>query len=197
MRSSLMAGLARLFFGCAVASSACAADNEPADLWKVLQRGGAVVLVRHASTEAGIGDPPGFKVDDCATQRNLSSAGREESRRLGAAFRKYGIQVGKLYASPWCRTLETARLAFGEPQVLESLASGFNDPSRVQARAESIKQLISRQAAELPRGANIVMVTHMVNIQAISGRSVAMGEVVVLKPDGCCNHRVLGVLPAM
>lgn len=71
------------------------------------------MVIWHAATEPRIGDPPGFQLDDCATQRNLSEAGREEARRIGAAFRARGIPIGRVLSRRWCRCLETAGLAFG------------------------------------------------------------------------------------
>jgi phosphohistidine phosphatase SixA len=54
------------------------------------------VLMRHAATDPGAGDPPGFRLDDCATQRNLSAAGREDARRVGNAFRAHRIPVARV-----------------------------------------------------------------------------------------------------
>jgi hypothetical protein len=89
-------------------------DGASADeaLWNLPKAGGQVVVIRHSSTEPGIGDPPGFRLDDCSTQRNLSAAGREEARRIGAAFRDRGVPVGRVLSSRWCRSLETTLLAF-------------------------------------------------------------------------------------
>src|SRR5688572_28986342 len=81
-------------------------------LWALLKKGGQVVLIRHAVTTPGVGDPPGFTIQDCKTQRNLTAAGRKEAERLGAAFRQRAIPVGRVLSSPWCRCLETAKLAF-------------------------------------------------------------------------------------
>jgi len=92
------------------APSRAAADDT---LWELLRGGGQVVLMRHAVTTPGVGDPSGFRLDDCATQRNLTDAGRDDARRVGAAFRTRGAPVGRVLSSPWCRCLETARLAFG------------------------------------------------------------------------------------
>jgi hypothetical protein len=72
-----------------------------AALWARLEGGGQVVLIRHARTTPGVGDPAGYRLDDCASQRNLSEAGREEARRLGAAFRARAIPVGRVLSSPW------------------------------------------------------------------------------------------------
>jgi len=80
--------------------------------WDALRGGGQVVLIRHASTVAGLGDPPGFRLDDCATQRNLSDAGRAEARRIGAAFRRHGIPVDRVLSSRWCRCLDSLGAVF-------------------------------------------------------------------------------------
>ena len=105
MKRFLFALLAALFVPAAHADEA---------LWAKLKAGGNVVLIRHTSTEAGLGDPPGFKLGDCATQRNLSEAGREEARRLGRQFKFRAINFTTARSSQWCRCQETARLAFGE-----------------------------------------------------------------------------------
>ncbi|MFN0164057.1 MAG: histidine phosphatase family protein, partial [Burkholderiales bacterium] len=80
---------------------------------QALRSGGVVLLIRHASAP-GTGDPPGFRLDDCATQRNLSDAGRFEARALGERLKKLGVTNAEVLTSQWCRCRETARLAFGE-----------------------------------------------------------------------------------
>src|SRR5262245_646254 len=89
-------------------SFGCQADD---GLWKLLRGGGQVLLIRHASTTPGVGDPEGFKLEDCATQRNLSEQGRAEARRLGEAVRRNRIPIERVASSPWCRCLDTAQLA--------------------------------------------------------------------------------------
>jgi hypothetical protein len=80
-------------------------------VWAALAQGGLVVLIRHGNAPPGYGgDPPGFRFDDCTTQRNLDDAGREQARALGAAFRKQGVRVDRVVASPMCRCTETAEL---------------------------------------------------------------------------------------
>ena len=71
-----------------------------------------MVLIRHAITTPGVGDPPGFRLEDCSTQRNLTDAGRAHARRIGEEWRARKISIGRLVSSPWCRCLETAELAF-------------------------------------------------------------------------------------
>src|SRR5206468_7423164 len=86
---------------------AAAASDEA---WAALAKGGHVALMRHGNAPPGYGDPPGFKIDDCQTQRNLDERGREQARALGEAFRQHGVRVDRILSSPWCRCLETARL---------------------------------------------------------------------------------------
>src|SRR5206468_1235478 len=101
----------------ACAALALAAGASPArgdeTLWTLLRDGGHVILLRHAATDRTFGDPPGFRLDDCSTQRNLIDEGRAQAKRLGAALRARAVPVGRVLSSQWCRCLETARLAFG------------------------------------------------------------------------------------
>ena len=170
---------------------ATAAGADDAAAWAALRSGGHVALIRHASTESGLGDPPGYKLDNCATQRNLSPVGREESRRLGERFRKEGVVVEKVYTSPWCRCRDTAREAFGKAEDWAALSSFFDDRSRAADLTERVKNRIGTYSTRRPKG-TIVMVTHNVNIAALTDLSVGMGEVVVVRPDGCCGLRVVG-----
>jgi len=166
------------------------ADDE-ARAWAALRAGGHVALIRHAATEPGLGDPPGYKLDDCATQRNLSAQGREEARRLGERLRREGVVVEKVYTSPWCRARDTAKEAFGRAEDWEALSSFFDDRSREPARTERVKNRIGTYATRKPKG-TVVMVTHNVNIAALTGVPPATGEIVVVRPDGCCGLKVVG-----
>jgi phosphohistidine phosphatase SixA len=160
-------------------------------LWGRLKGGDQVVLIRHASTTPGVGDPAGFKLDDCATQRNLSEAGREESRRLGAAFTTRAIPVGRVLSSRWCRCLETARLAFGSATPWEPLSSLFADRSRQAEQTRAFRAL----AGEKPAGGNTILVTHGANVQAFVGVSPAPGEMVIVTPQGNGTFTVAGRVP--
>jgi phosphohistidine phosphatase SixA len=166
-----------------------AAEGEP--IWGLLQRGGQVVLIRHASTGPGVGDPPGFRLDDCRTQRNLSEVGREEARRLGDAFKARGIPVGQVLSSRWCRCLETARLAFGTAEPWPPLDSFFDDRSRAGVQTQAVRELIT----ERPPVGNLILVSHQVNITALTGLAPAPGEIVVLTPLGGGEFRVAGRIP--
>ena len=81
----------------AAAESAGAGE---AEAWAALRAGRHVALMRHADAPGGFGDPPGFRLDDCATQRNLSAKGRGDAMRIGARLRSEGIAVEKILASP-------------------------------------------------------------------------------------------------
>lgn len=163
------------------AAPALAADA----LWAALRGGGHVALMRHA-TAPGVGDPEGFKVEDCATQRNLSAAGRDEARRIGERFRAQGIAAARVYASQWCRCLDTARLLdLGEITPFAGLNSFFRDGGREAAQTAEVRALIARElASSAPAQGPLVLVTHQVNITALSGIFPASGEIVVLRADG-------------
>jgi phosphohistidine phosphatase SixA len=182
------AGLAGLGIVLAVLACGPAAGDE--SVWETLRAGGQVVLIRHAATEPGLGDPPGFRLEDCATQRNLSEAGRAESRRMGAAFRQRGIPVHRVLSSRWCRCLETARLAFGRVEPWPALDSFFENRSREPEQTRAVRALIAEPFA----GGNLILVTHQVNITALTGIVPAMGEIVVLSPQPGGTVRIAGRL---
>ena len=163
------------------------------DIWSRLRHGGLVILMRHGSTEAGYGDPPGFRLDDCATQRNLSEAGRAEARRVGERLRAERVAIVRAYTSPWCRCRETARIAFGDAEDWEALGSFFDSPDREAEATARVLKRIASYARTKPAG-NVAMVTHAVNIAAISKRTVKPAEIVVMRPDGCCGARAVEVI---
>lgn len=182
----------RAFLAASAAVFAPAAASGATDeaAWRRLRAGGLVILMRHASTEPGLGDPPGFRLGDCATQRNLSAAGREEARRLGARMRAEQVPIGPVLTSPWCRCRETAMEAFGRAEDWEPLSSFFDHPDREPEYTERIRRRIGSYGSRPPAG-NVVMVTHNVNIAALTRHSVAPSELVIVRPDGCCNLRTL------
>jgi broad specificity phosphatase PhoE len=187
--------IARRRFVLAAAGLAAApfARADDAPLWRELRRGHCAILMRHASTLPGLGDPPGFRLEDCSTQRNLSEAGREEARRVGERLKRERVPVERVYTSPWCRCRETATLAFGRADDWEALSSFFDFPDRELDYTERVKKRIVAYARRESRG-NIAMVTHNVNIAALTRASVAPGEIVVVRGEGCCGMRTLGRL---
>jgi phosphohistidine phosphatase SixA len=163
-----------------------------ADGWPAAARPGAVVLFRHA-TAPGVGDPPGFRLDDCPTQRNLDEQGRAEARRLGAQFRDRKIQVGAVLTSQWCRTRETARLAFGDrlPRD-EPVFNSFFNQSAAQRDAQTARarDLIARWRGP----GTLVVVTHQVNITALTGTNASSAEGVVLRAGADGEPKVVGTI---
>jgi phosphohistidine phosphatase SixA len=155
--------------------SALPAAAQEAAAWKALAAGGHVALIRHGTAPPGGGDPPGFKIDDCSTQRNLDEKGREQSRALGEAFRRHGVRVQALRSSPWCRCLETGRLmAVAAVEESWPVASSEKSPDRLRALKEMI--------AGWQGPDTLVLVTHALTVQALIGVFPEQAEAVVLKP---------------
>ena len=177
--------------GLALAALAPVAAAADADAWRALAQPGAIVLFRHA-TAPGVGDPPGFRLDDCATQRNLDEQGRAEARRLGARFRERGVAVGAVLTSQWCRTRETARLAFGDRVRDEPAFNSFfgqGGPGR-EAQTERARRVLRDG-----KGPGVlVVVTHQVNISALTGQGASSAEGVVVQPTAQGPLRVLATL---
>lgn len=164
------------------------------DAWRAVAAGGCAVLLRHALTTPGVGDPPGFRPGDCSTQRNLSDAGRAQARRFGAGFERRGIRVDEVRSSRWCRCLDTARLAFPgrEVEPLGALDSFFTDGSARDAQTAALRHYLGA----LPATRRVVLVTHMVNITALTGESPAMGEALVVRTGALGTGGVLGWMRA-
>ncbi|TFY99400.1 histidine phosphatase family protein [Ramlibacter henchirensis] len=184
-----MRPLARLLFAtwlCFVAMASLAADA-----WTELAKPGAIVLFRHA-TAPGVGDPQNFRLDDCSTQRNLNEQGRAESRRLGEQFRQRGVAIGAVLSSQWCRTRETARLAFGdrvrdEPAFNSFFGRAADDRSAQTERARRILR-------EWKGPGVLVVVTHQVNITGLTDHGAMSAEGVVVEPTAKGPFRVVANL---
>ncbi len=114
--------------------------RETRTLAGLLRAGGCAVLFRHAATEAGIGDPPNFRLGDCSTQRLLSDSGRAQSLRIGQWFKAQALQARSVHSSAWCRCRDTATLAFGEHAVMPALTSTFDNNSRQPAQTQQLRQ---------------------------------------------------------
>jgi phosphohistidine phosphatase SixA len=146
-----------------------------ADDWDAARADGAILLMRHA-TAPGTGDPEGFRIGDCATQRNLSNEGRAQARATGAAIREAGLAITHVLTSQWCRCRDTAQLmSLGPVEEWPSLNSFFED--RTTANAQTA-QTLARLSA-LPAGARPILVTHQVNISALTGVVPGSGEIIV------------------
>lgn len=182
-----MKRLCMALLACALSASAWADEA----LWAKLKAGGNVVLIRHASTVEGLGDPPGFKLGDCATQRNLSDAGRDEARRLGRQFKFRAINFTPARSSQWCRCQETARLAFGEEPEPWPLLNSLNaNPAGEAALVKEVNAL----AAKVKPPYNAVLVTHNFNIRALTGISPKEAEAIIVRSAGG-KLEVVGRIP--
>jgi broad specificity phosphatase PhoE len=141
------------------------------------------MLMRHAATEPGIGDPPEFRLGDCRTQRNLSAQGRAFSVELGRRMAAHGIRLDAVLSSAWCRCVDTARLAFdAHPQLNARTAVWPALNSFFQGQGDEATQtaaVMARLRQTPPR--NTMLVTHQVNISALTGQSTAMGEVLLCR----------------
>jgi phosphohistidine phosphatase SixA len=167
-RDLLLAALAST-----VAGSWASAD-EP---FERLRAGSLVILLRHAQTVPGAGDPAGFRLGDCSTQRNLSEEGRDQARRIGEKLRAEHVPVGRVLTSAWCRCRDTAELLnLGPAEHLQPLDSFFEERSLRDRHRTGMLEFISAWR----NTGNAVLVTHQVNITAVSGVFPASGEVVVM-----------------
>jgi phosphohistidine phosphatase SixA len=172
--AAVLLALAALALSLIVEPTGAVADER--DAWAALVNGSHVALVRHGSAPPGFGgDPPGFKIDDCATQRNMDERGRSQARALGEAFRQHGVPVDKILSSPWCRCLETARLmALGPVESVMVVASSKRSPERLVV----LKQMV----ADWRGPGTLVLVTHALTVRALVGIMPEQAEIVVIRP---------------
>ena len=158
------------------------------DVAALLREGGCVLMLRHAQTEAGVGDPPNFQLSQCSTQRNLSDEGRAQSKRIGLWFTSRKLAVGSVQSSAWCRCKDTATLAFGRFDLLPALNSTFDSRNSQATQTEALRERLK----DIRSGQFEVWVTHQVNISSMTGEGPAMGEAFVVKlGSGSSPGRVL------
>ncbi len=163
-----------------------------AGLLEDLTDGQHVLLMRHADAP-GVGDPAGYKLDQCATQRNLGEVGRQQSVLIGRWLSSQGVTNPKLFSSAWCRCVDTGRLlALGSVTVEPSLNSFFDDMSLANAQTTALQKFITASLKAHPKQP-LILVTHHVNIQSLTGRVVSVGDMVLVRvrPDGShVSHQV-------
>ena len=161
-----------------------------AQLWRALETGAAIALMRHALAP-GTGDPPNFVIDDCRTQRNLSNNGRKQATAIGNRFRSHGIRNAEVFTSEWCRCRETAKLLkFSKIRPLKMLNSFFQHFERAEPQTEELKSWLISYRSNKP----MVLVTHQVNITALTGVFPRSGEIVVVQRLTDGRFAVLGSL---
>lgn len=174
------------------ASNAIAAEKDVFDVLR--QRDGVVVLYRHAIAPGG-GDPAGFQIDECATQRNLSQDGRSQARRMGRELKSERVPVINVRSSRWCRALQTARLMnIGKVQVTPALNSVFTASSAQARRQQSQTERLIR--THRSQAGVLVLVGHQANIIDLTGIAPESGEGVVVRMNQTGKIIVLGRVPA-
>ena len=177
----------------ALAAASPAAADDSDRLWTLLAGGGQAIMIRHAITTPGVGDPPDMRLPDCATQRNLTDEGRAHARRVGEAFRGKRIPVARVLTSPWCRCLETAQLAFGAFGAAQTWAPLGNLYGRPELREAPVKDMRAT-LGERRTGGNLVLISHGSTISAVTGVSPDTAEMVIVTPQGDGRFAVAGRL---
>lgn len=163
-----------------------------ADAEALLRKGGVVVVFRHALAP-GTFDPPGMRLGDCSTQRNLSDAGRAQARRIGEWFKERQLQPAAVRSSPWCRCMDSATLAFGTTEVWAALGSPHGAPETTGARHlhELRKALVTASARS---GRFEAWFTHMFVQSDLANDSTRSGDALVLQAHQHANPQVLARL---
>ena len=156
--------------------AAAPAVADPA-AWAALRKPSSVAVMRHAYAP-GVGDPAEFRLGDCTTQRDLDERGRAQARAIGEAFQAAGVTVDRVLTSRWCRSRHTAEeLGLGPVEEHAVLDSFFADRSTATAQTEALRRLL----ADADPAERLLLVTHQVNITALTGRGTRSGEVVVIR----------------
>lgn len=185
-RAALRTLAIALLFACGAAAAQTVALAE-------LAKPGRVLMLRHANAP-GTGDPPQFRLDDCATQRNLDAAGRAQARRLGEQLARAGITKARVFSSQWCRCLETARLLdLGSVDPLPALNSFYPTPDERDARMAALRAFLAGLPAD---GPPVVLVTHQFTISEFTGGGVPSGGGSLFRLDGTGQPRWLGAIAA-
>ena len=157
--------------------------------WSLLDRPGAIAMMRHALAPGG-GDPANFDVTDCATQRNLSERGRDQARRIGAAIRERGIVFDAVLSSQWCRCVDTAtEMNIGAHETFAPLNSFFQSRADGPDRTEALRDHLAARPDD-----RLMLVTHQVNITALTGVFPSSGEIVVIDVAADGDVEVLGTI---
>ena len=156
--------------------------------WNIAQEGNKIILIRHSLAPGG-GDPPGFKIKDCKTQRNLNKKGINQSKKIGKLFKKNKVPVDQVLTSQWCRCKDTAKYAFGDYKEFTALNSTFQSPYNKNERKQ-LKELYNYVKKWNGSGKNLVLITHYSIITAVTNAVPSSGEIVVTDK----NFKVLGTI---
>ena len=145
--------------------------------WKPAQEGNKIILIRHSLAPGG-GDPAGFKINDCKTQRNLNRVGIKQSKKIGKLFKKNKVLIDQVLSSQWCRCKDTAQYAFGDYKEFTALNSTFQSPYD-KNETKQLKELYNFVKKWDGKGKNLVLVTHYSIITAITNAVPSSGEIVI------------------
>ena len=162
--------------------------NASEQAWNLAHKGDKIILIRHSLAPGG-GDPSGFKIDDCKTQRNLNRKGINQSKRIGKLFKKNKIPVDQVLSSQWCRCKDTAKYAFGNFKEFTALNSTFQSPYN-KNEPKQLKKLYNFVKEWNGKGRNLVLITHYSIITAITNAVPSSGEIVITDK----NFEVLGTI---
>ncbi|MBW4580339.1 MAG: hypothetical protein KME42_12315 [Tildeniella nuda ZEHNDER 1965/U140] len=158
-------------------------------LVSALRQGGYVILIRHAAGDKAQKDAASVNLADCNTQRNLSKDGRIAARTIGQGIDTLQIPVSKVFSSPYCRAMDTGRLAFGRPEVSDALNYVTDNEEGKRRAASGLKPLL---AAAPSSGTNTVLISHSTNILATIGFVPEEGEAIVFKPGKSGSYQMVG-----
>jgi phosphohistidine phosphatase SixA len=150
------------------------------ELSESLKKTDYVLLMRHALAP-GVGDPAGYKLQDCKSQRILDATGRAQAQKIGQWLKVQGVGDALVFTSAWCRCKETAEnLAFGTPVLEASLNSFFDDMRQGPQSNANLQKFIVDQLQSKGEKA-LILVTHHVNIEEFTAENVGSGDMVLAK----------------
>jgi phosphohistidine phosphatase SixA len=193
VRALLALALLSAFAGCGGADGA-ARPTGPLEVVDRLREGGYVIFLRHAETDHSQKDRLGVPLTDCGGQRNLNDAGRRQASSIGEAWRALELPLGGVLASGYCRTRQTAELAFGRATIVPAL-TGI--PSELvgtyTGRVRALRRMLGTKPVD---GSNTVIVGHIANLEAATKVEIEEGDAAVFEPRGDSGYRLVAVIPA-
>ncbi len=195
VRRALAASAAGLALAAVAGAEAEGVTTADPALARALQRGGLVLVLRHAATDFSKPDQDPVVLSDCRTQRNLNAQGRADARTIGRGARRLELRIGSVLSSPFCRTKETARLAFGRLRISQALLNTIvaEHDARWRRQIRAARRLLGTKPAP---GMLTVLVTHGIVVDETTGHTLEEGETLVFRPFGSSRFRLVGrILP--
>ncbi len=162
--------------------------NAKEQAWNLAKEGNKIILIRHSLAPGG-GDPAGFKIDNCKTQRNLSKKGINQSKKIGKLFKKNKVPIDQVLSSQWCRCKDTAKYAFSDYKEFTALNSTFQSPYN-KNEGKQLKELYNFVKRWDGKGKNLVLITHYSIITAVTNAVPSSGEIVITDK----NFKVLATI---